>query len=130
MQHIGNLDLSKLGKYRDKMVTTKVILTEERIVHIENHHPGNYQNYNKYIEDIISNPDYIIDDNKNIDTIILLKTINEKKIHIQLVIRLNTISDEQNKYNSIFTLWKVRYSTYRQILRNKEIIWQNLDKEE
>ncbi len=130
MQHIGNLDLSKLGKYRDKMVTTKVILTEERIVHIENHHPGNYQNYNKYIEDIISNPDYIIDDNKNIDTIILLKTINEKKIHIQLVIRLNTISDEQNKYNSILTLWKVRYSTYRQILRNKEIIWQNLDKEE
>ena len=112
------------------MVTTKVILTEERIVHIENHHPGNYQNYNKYIEDIISNPDYIIDDNKNIDTIILLKTINEKKIHIQLVIRLNTISDEQNKYNSILTLWKVRYSTYRQILRNKEIIWQNLDKEE
>lgn len=122
LQHIGNLDLSKLGKYRDKMVTTKVILTEERIVHIENHHPGNYQNYNKYIEDIISNPDYIIDDNKNIDTIILLKTINEKKIHIQLVIRLNTISDEQNKYNSILTLWKVRYSTYRQILRNKEII--------
>ncbi len=39
MQYIGKLDKSKLGEYANKIVTDEVILTDERIEHIKEHHP-------------------------------------------------------------------------------------------
>lgn len=39
MQYIGNLDKEKLGKYKDKIITDRVILTGERIKHIKERHP-------------------------------------------------------------------------------------------
>ena len=122
MQYIGKIDKNKLGKYKYRLVTDDVILTEERIKHIQEHHPGDYEKYKDYIIEIVNNPDYIIDDNKNIDTVLFMKTIEENEKNIQIVIRLNTNFNERNKQNSILTLWKVKIRTYNQILRNKEII--------
>ena len=31
MQYIGNLDKNKLGKYKDKIITDDVVLTNERL---------------------------------------------------------------------------------------------------
>lgn len=130
MQYIGKIDIEKLGKYRKRIITDDVILTEERIKHIQEHHPGDYEKYGIYITEIISNPDYIIDDSKNIDTLLYMKTIKEKAKNIQIVIRLNTNKNERNKKNSILTLWKIKDKTYRQLLRNKEILWERLDNNE
>lgn len=130
MQYIGKLDIEKLGKYKEKIITDEIILTEERIKHIQEHHPGDYERYSIYISEIIDNPDYIVDDSKNLDTILYIKTIKEKEKNIQIVVRLNTNEKEKNKQNSILTLWKMKDKTYRQLIRNKEIIWQNLDNDE
>lgn len=127
MQYIGKLDKEKLGRYKTKIITDEIILTEERIKHIREHHPGDYEKYGRYIFEIINNPDYIINDNKNIDTILYMKTISESNKNIQIVVRLNTNKNEKDKYNSILTLWKIKTRTYKQIIRNKEIIWKNVD---
>lgn len=37
--YIGKIDIKKLGKYREKVITEEVILTEERIRHIKERHP-------------------------------------------------------------------------------------------
>lgn len=37
--YIGKIDINKLGKYREKVITEEVILTEERIRHIKERHP-------------------------------------------------------------------------------------------
>jgi len=130
VQYIGKLDINKLGKYKNNIITDKVIITEERIKHIKEHHPGDYENYSMYIQDIIKNPDYILNDNKNIDTILCMKTIKIVQKNIQVVIRLNTNKKDIGKQNSILTLWKVKNKTYEQLIRNKEIIWNCLDKDE
>lgn len=39
VQEIGFLDRSKLGKFKDRIITTKVILTKERIQHVQKRHP-------------------------------------------------------------------------------------------
>ena len=39
MQYIGKIDKEKLGKYKDKIVTNSVILTNERLNHILEHNP-------------------------------------------------------------------------------------------
>lgn len=57
-----------------------------------------------------------------------MKTIKEIGKNLQVVIRLNT--KQKNKQNSILTLWQVKDKTYNQMIRNKEIIWKNIDKEE
>lgn len=130
MQYIGKLDVEKLGKYKEKVVTDDVILTEERIKHIQEHHPGDYEKYGIYIPEIVNNPDYIIDDNKNLDTVLYMKTIKENEKNIQTVVRLNTNEKEKDKQNSILTFWKIKDKTYKQLLRNKEILWKKLDNNE
>ena len=130
MQYIGKIDKGKLGKYKEKIISNEVVLTDERIEHIKKHHPGDYEKYGKYILEIIEDPDYIINDIKNKDTVLYAKTIKESMKNIQVVIRLNTNQIEEDKKNSILTLWSIKDKTYRQLLRNKEIIWKKLDNEE
>ena len=83
-----------------------------------------------YINDIITNPDYIINDNKNIDTILYIKRIKEKNKNIQIVIKLNTNVKEKKKQNSILTMWKIRDKGYKQLVKNKEILWKKVDNKE
>ena len=130
MQYIGKINVEKLGKYGKKVVTEEVVLTNERIKHIKEHHPGDYEKYSKYISKVIENPDYIIKDNKNIDTILYMKKIKEIDKNIQIVVRMNSNKKEKYKKNSILTLWKIKEKTYRQLIRNKEILWSKLDKDE
>lgn len=130
LQYIGKLDKEKLGKYRDRIVTDKVILTDERIEHIKEHHPGDYEKYGKYIPEIVEKPECVINDSKNLDTVLFLKTIKENGKNIQVVVKLNTNEIQKDKQNSVLTLWKIKDKTYRQMLRNKEILWKKLDKNE
>lgn len=39
MQYIGKLNRNILGKYKEKVITDDVILTDERIKHIQERHP-------------------------------------------------------------------------------------------
>lgn len=128
-KYIGKLDKNKLGNYKEKIITTDVILTEERIKHIEEHHPGDYEKYAIYIQEIIERPDYILEDNKNIDTVLYMKNIKSNQKNIQIVIRLITNKDEIGKKNSILTLWKIKNSTYKQLIRNRKVIWKNTRQE-
>lgn len=72
---------------------------------------GEYNIYSKYIKDILQNPNYVLEDTKNEDTIIMLKQIQEEGKNVQLVIKLSTGKDKKKNKNSILTLWKVRNST-------------------
>lgn len=124
MEYIGKIDKNKLGKYKDKLITEEVVLTIERIKHIKEHHPGDYEKYGKYIPNIIEHPDYILIDSKNIDTLLYMKTIVEEQKNIQIVLKLNTNKFKPNMKNSVLTLWKIKESTYKQLIRNKENLWK------
>ena len=81
MQYIGQLDKNKLGKYKDKIKTFDVIITSERIEHINKRHPGDYEKYIIYLSNCIKNPEYILEYKDNKDTIIILKIIENKRIY-------------------------------------------------
>ena len=125
MQYIGQLDKNKLGKYKDKIKTLDVIITNERIEHINKRHPGDYEKYIIYLSNCIKNPDYILEDKDNKDTIIILKRIENKRIHI--VIKLQTNNRYINKYNSIITYWQIRERSYKSTIKNNKIIYENCD---
>lgn len=55
----------------------------------------------------------------------MLKKIREEGKNIQLVIKLSTGIDKKRDKNSILTLWKVRNSTYSQMIKNKKILYKD-----
>ena len=57
-----------------------------------------------------------------------MKRISENQKNIQIVVRLNTNEREKERKNSILTLWKIKDKVYKQFIRNRKIIWSNIDK--
>ena len=118
MRYIGKLDIDKLGIYRNKLITAEVIMTNERLYqHILIHHKSEYEQLEKYIKDIIENPDYIIEDNRHSDTMIYLKQISNLKGRI--IIKLALGQDEEHNKNSIITIMKLNGRTWKQSIRNR-----------
>lgn len=125
--NIGKIDKEKLGHFGYQIKSESVILTNERIKHIKNRHQGNYEEFINDIPDVLYNPDFIVQDDKNVDTILILKKIKRNNKNLQIVVKLMT-SLNKNKFNSIITFWEIRESNYKKIIKNKKIIYKKLDK--
>ena len=129
MQYIGTIDKNKFAEISKDITVDDVILTDKQVEHIKERHPNDYERYFKYIKEIVEDPDYIIRDNKP-STGFLLKTFLEENKRFQLILRLHTKGDIDGYKNSIITFLKINRKKYNQYLRNKEIVWQKLDKNE
>ncbi len=123
---IGKIGISSLIKSYD-IKTDKLIITKERIEHINKRHNNDYDLYNKYMKEIIDNPDYILEDIENINTLLYLKTI--KELNLQMVIKLQT-EENVNKSNTVITFWHMRKRSYKQIIKKNIKIFEKLDKNE
>ena len=128
LNFVGKLNISMLGKYSTKIITEKVIITDERLEHIKEHHPELEYKEIKFIKSIIENPDFIFEDRKNIDTILLVKKINMFNKYFRIVVKLNTRTDIQDKFNSVISFWQISEKKLGQYLRNEKIIYKKLDK--
>ena len=129
LQYIGKIDKARFKNITEDITTDEVILTDRQVEHIKERHPNDYEQYFKYIKDIVENPDYIVRDTKP-NTGFLLKEFTEDDKRFQLILRLHTSDDNKEYKNSIITFLKVSEKKYKQYLRNKEIIWKKLDKDE
>lgn len=125
-KEIGPLEIKVLKKFYN-IKTNKLIITKERIEHINKRHNNDYNLYGKYMTLIIKEPDYILLDSKNNNTVLYLKKIEE--LNLQMVIKLQTES-KLNKANTVITFWHMRDRSYKQIIRNNIKIFENLDKKE
>lgn len=123
-KEIGRLELKLLKKFYD-ITNNKLIITKERIEHINKRHNNDYNLYGKYMPEIIKKPDYILEDSKNHNTVLYLKEIEE--LNLQMVIKLQTES-ELNKFNTVITFWHMRKKSYQQIIRKNRKIFENIDK--
>ncbi len=107
------------------IVTDEVIITDERIAHIESRHPGDYQRYQQYIADMVLDPDYIIKDDRPFTAMVLKEFENEDKTkHFRLALRLLTSEDDQNYKNSVITFMKIREKEYMRLIKSKQILYK------
>ena len=123
---IGSIDIEVLIEYFN-ITTNKLIITKERIEHINKRHNNDYDLYNMYINKLINDPDYILKDVNNINTVLYLK--NFKELNLQIVIKLQTTIDI-NKYITVITFWHMRKRSYKQIINKNQIIFKKVDKKE
>lgn len=126
MQYIGKLDKNKLGKFKPKLITDEVILTDQILYeHILVKHLKEFLQLKPYLKSIIENPDLIIEDNRNENTIILLKRILEINKIGRIIVKIAVAEDKAHPKNSIITLMRLNDRTWNQTIKNKgEIIYK------
>ena len=129
MQYIGKINKKIFQKISNKIISDEVILTEKQRDHIIERHPKDYKQYYMFLKEIVEKPDYIIRDTRP-NTGFLLKEFKKEDKRFQLILRLHTSEDNKEYRNSIITFLKVSQKKYNQYIRNKEIVWRRLDKNE
>lgn len=73
-------------------MTDEVIITEERIQHIKERHPNDYELFYSYMREVIENPEYIIEANKP-STALILKSFSNGDKQFKTILRLVTSAD-------------------------------------
>ena len=114
MQLVGKIDRDIYSCITEDIVTEDVIITEERIEHIKERHPNDYERFYCYLPEIISSPDYIVEANKP-NTAVILKEVGEQGERFKLVLRIKVQGDPQEYKNSIMTFWYIGNATWRKI---------------
>ena len=123
LHHVTRLDIEKYKCVSEDIVTDEVIITDERIQHIKDRHPNDYERFSAYISAAIEKPDYIIED-KQPDTAMVLKCIQESGERFRLAIRLATSKDNPEYKNSVLTFLKIREKEWRRLVKNKKILYK------
>ena len=120
---VGKINRDIYKCITEDIVTDEVIITDERIEHIKERHPNDYERFYSYIPEIINDPDFIIEANKP-NTAVVLKEIKERGEKFKLVLRIKVQGDPEEYKNSIMTFWRIGETTWRKTLKNKTVIYR------
>ncbi len=119
---IGKIDINKIGKYKKLIMTEEVIFTQERFSHVMNEHAQDLELYINSLVDIIENPNYILEDHKNINTLMFIKYM--EKTNINVIVRL-AIEDKKHSKNSIMTFYRLREKNLKKLQQKNKTIYKN-----
>ncbi|MGM9671780.1 MAG: PBECR2 nuclease fold domain-containing protein [Oscillospiraceae bacterium] len=120
---VTHLDIEKYGCVSKHITTDEVIITDERIQHIQEHHPNDYERYQGFLKNVIDDPDYILEAALP-QTAFLLKEIQEADEKFQLILRLKVTGDPEEYKNSVITFLKISEKKWKKYLRNKKILYK------
>lgn len=107
MHIVGRIDRKIYECITDDITTDEVIITEERIQHIVERHPNDYEQYYAYLKTVVEDPDYIIEANKP-NTALILKEI---------------IESDERQFKTILRL-KINEKEWSRLIRNKRILYK------
>lgn len=120
---LGKLDIETYKCVTEQIITDEVIITDERIAHIKERHPNDYERYCSYIPEIIREPDYIIGANKA-NTAVVMKEIEENNEKFKLILRLKVENDPVDYKNSVISFWQIGDTTWRKMVKNKQVLYK------
>lgn len=103
---LGRINTALLEKEFGKIQTDRIIVTNERLLHIQERHPQDYELFEKYGQDSVQNPDYIIRDMKNKGTVFMVKKLPDTNLNV--VVRVVLDTDKNGLQNSVMTFYRIR----------------------
>lgn len=126
MHYIGRINLDIYKCVTNDITTDEVIITDERIQHIKDRHPNDFEKYFSLISCVLTEPDYIFKSERP-NTAFVLKKIIENEKNFQLILRLRTSKDLPEYKNSVITFLKIDDKKVAKYLRNKKILYNRFD---
>lgn len=125
MFYVGKLDRRIYSCVIPDIITDEVIITDERILHIKERHPGDFERYMRYLGEVVQAPDYILEANKP-NTAVVLKEIEENDVKFKIILRLKVQHDPVGYKNSILSFWVVGETSWKKNLKNKTILYKRV----
>ena len=122
MHYIGKIDKNIFEKEFGKIQTEDVVLTDERRQHIKERHIADYELFEEYHKDILENPDIVLKDLKNENTVFMIKHIEGTNMNV--VIKLSVYEDEKHPKNSIMTAYRMRDKNVEKLERNNKMLYK------
>lgn len=121
---VGKIDKKIYRCVTDDIVTDDVIITNERIQHIKERHPNDYERFYNFLEEVVKYPDYIVETNKPNTALVLKEMKSETGEQFKTVLRLLTSTDNPEFKNSIITFMKINEKEWNRLLKNKRILYK------
>lgn len=121
---VGKIDREIYKCITNDIITEDVIITNERINHIKERHPDDYEKFERYLKEIVEQPDYIIETKKANTALILKEIVCSEGESFKMVLRLITSRDNIEFKNSIITFMRINQKEWNRLLRNKRILYK------
>lgn len=122
MRYVGKIDRELFRCIAEDISTDEVVITQERIEHITEHHPGQLQRISPYLHLAVAEPDYILED-RSPNTALILKEVAADGLRMQIVLRLHTAGDAPGFKNSVISAWEISGTRWMSYLRNKKVLY-------
>ncbi len=118
---IGNIDTSRLEPEFGRISKSQVIATGERVQHIKERHPDDYEMFLKYGHSAITDPMCILKDEKNEGTVFYVKKIQDTNINV--IVRLALEGDPQEYCNSVMTFFRIRDKNLKRLMKRNKVLY-------
>lgn len=123
MHTVGHIDIEIYRCIAEDITTDEVIITSERVQHIKDRHPGDYERYFRYMQNVVENPDFILEANKP-NSALILKHIEENGKNYKLILRLKTSRDQNEYKNSVISFQKVEDKRYSRYIHSEKVLYR------
>lgn len=122
IQNLGKINTKVLEKEFGKIQTDEIIVTNERIDHIKERHPEDYDLFEKYGRESVSAPDLIIKDIKNKGTVFMVKKLPETNLNV--VVRVVLETDDSKLKNSVMTFYRIRERNLKKLIEKNGMLYK------
>lgn len=122
IRNLGRINTKVLEKEFGKIQTDEIIVTNERITHIKERHPEDYDLFEKYGRESVSFPDLIVKDIKNKGTVFMVKKLPETNLNVVVRVVLETEDDKLK--NSVMTFYRIRERNLKKLIEKNSMIYK------
>ena len=122
IHRLGTINTMILEREFGKIQTDEIVITNERIDHIKVRHPEDYELFEKYGRESISDPDFVIKDCKNIGTVFMIKKLPETNLNV--VVRVVLETDNKTLKNSVMTFYRIRETNLKKLIKKNELLYK------
>lgn len=122
-QLLGRLNTTTLEPEFGKLNTDEIIVTAERLEHIKERHPDDFELFRLYGKMAAEDPDLIIKDQKNPGTAFFIKKLQDTNLNV--VVRLALSSDRSEYKNSVMTFYRIREKNLLKLEKKNKVLYKS-----
>lgn len=122
IRSLGEIDTSVLEKEFGKIQTKEIVVTNERISHIKERHPGDYELFEKYGSQSVKDPDLIIRDSKHEGTVFMVKKLPDTNLNV--VVRVVLEIDDGKLKNPVMTFYRIRPKNLEKLIVKNGLLYK------
>lgn len=122
IRSLGRIDTEVLKQEFGKIQTDEIVITDERILHIKQRHPEDYELFEQYGVESVTAPDIIVRDAKHEGTIFMVKRLPYTSLNV--VVRVVLETDDSRLKNSIMTFYRIRERNLKKLMEKNGVLYK------